>query len=96
MVDKMYTLDLTYNYPSSIGSSAETLDEIKKKLAYYIGYYTKECGYDPEKFEYSISEVCPSCMGRGEIFKPNKRMPRIGKHVKCPTCRGKNSEVKII
>jgi hypothetical protein len=34
-------------------------------------------------------------MGRGEVWVPNKRVPKIGKHVKCPTCKGKNSSIVV-
>lgn len=92
-----YTVWLDYHNLSSVGSSHDTLEKAKERLAEYIAYYSgPNCNYDYQEFKFSIEKVCSNCEGRGEIFIPNKRTPRIGKHKRCPICKGKNSRVTIL
>ena len=94
---RVYAVDLIYNKYSSVGKVVDTLELAKKELTKDIAFYSSsDCNYyDPEKYEWHISEICSTCLGRGEVWTPWKKT-RVGKMVKCPDCKGKNSEVKII
>jgi Zn finger protein HypA/HybF involved in hydrogenase expression len=88
-IERFYTIWLDYAEHSGYGTHASTLEGAKQELVRAIAFFN----------EFNITDVriehcCKSCHGRGEVWKPTRG--RIGKNVRCPVCKGKESTIKIL
>jgi len=72
-------------------------DDDKKRaieaLAYHIEYYK---GIDCIITKIKFGMMCKMCSGNGTVFVPSKRNKFLGKNVRCPECKGKNSDTIIL
>jgi hypothetical protein len=81
------------SYDSGMGMGEDNLHKLLEDMSYHIQYY-KNLGY--RITEIKVDQICKACNGNGEVFIPNKRNRFIGKNVRCPDCKGKNSSVSIV
>lgn len=46
--------------------------------------------------DFDVTEFCLNCDGKGVVYVPYKRIKFRKKEIKCPICKGKDSEVRRI
>jgi hypothetical protein len=88
-IERFYSIWLDYAEHSGYGTHADTLEGAKERLVEAITFYSP-FGITDVRMDY----CCKRCEGRGEIWKPTRG--RIGKNVRCPVCKGKESTIKIL
>jgi len=97
MTQYTYQCELIYHHKDSSHDSAflggdDNLEKIKEILNYHIEYYKS---IDCIITHATIHRLCKVCSGSGKVFKQNKRNRFLGKYIKCPECKGIESEVLI-
>lgn len=73
---------------SGVGFSADNLEEINKRLDYYLDYYSN-IGYEIRDF--AIAKHCKNCNNSGIVYYGK----RIRRSKPCPCCKGK-PELEVI
>ena len=93
--------DSDRSYDSAVIGGGDTIEKAMESMIHDIEYYQVECNYMITHTE--LKAHCATCSGNGEVFQPHKRQPKRafswsqprGKNIRCPDCKGKDSEYTI-
>jgi len=96
MAARYWDVQITYRGTegrlSGYGSGKDTEEAARADLVTMTVYY-RDLGYTIE--EATLSHCCSRCSGQGDVLAKRNRGGWIGKRVKCPVCKGKQSTVVV-